>query len=117
MVEVFYLPMQSNPLLQDFVFAYRITIENNSNNTIKLLRRHWRIADSNGDIRHVEGEGVVGQQPIIEHNEKYQYTSGCNLKSEIGVMQGTYTVLDIMKGKNFDIEVPRFKLEAPYKNN
>ena len=89
-VETFYQPAQSNPVGSEYLFAYRITIENLSSMPVKLLRRHWHIMDSNGSVREVEGEGVVGQQPIIEPGQSYQYVSAANLRSEIGKMYGTY---------------------------
>ena len=94
-VETSYQPELSNPLLNEFMFAYRVTIENNNNFPVQLLSRHWFIFDSTGSMREVEGEGVVGVQPIIEPGEYYQYSSGCNLKSEMGRMHGTYLIKNI----------------------
>ena len=85
-VETFYQPDYSNPINNEFMFAYRITIENHNSFSVKLHRRHWNIFDSNGSFREVEGEGVVGLQPVITSGEKYQYVSGCNLKTEMGKM-------------------------------
>ena len=89
-VESFYQPDYSNPISAEFMFAYRITIENHNQFPVKLLRRHWHIFDSNGQNREVEGEGVVGIQPILNPGERYQYVSGCNLRTEMGKMYGTY---------------------------
>jgi ApaG protein len=89
-VEQFYQPDYSNPQQREFMFAYRVSIENNNSYSVQLLRRHWYIKDSSTEKREVEGEGVIGVQPIIAPNEKYQYISGCNLKSELGQMYGTY---------------------------
>ena len=82
-VETFYQPEYSNPITSEFMFAYRITIENNNSFPVQLLRRHWYIFDSNAEHREVEGEGVIGIQPQINPGEKYQYVSGCNLRSEM----------------------------------
>ncbi len=112
-----FLPDYSSPLQQHFVFAYKITIENNSEFTVKLLRRHWHIFDSNNTIREVEGEGVVGQQPVLEPGESHQYVSGCNLKTSIGKMNGTYLFERLMDGKQFEVEIPDFTLVVPYKLN
>jgi ApaG protein len=116
-VEVFYIQKQSMPQQNEFSFAYHITIENNSEHIIKLMRRHWRIMDSNGDIRTVEGEGVVGQQPVMQPGEYYQYTSGCVLNTEMGKMQGTYTMKDVHTTNLFDVLIPAFDLIVPFKMN
>jgi ApaG protein len=112
-----YLPDYSSPAQQHYVFAYKITIENNSEFTVKLLRRHWHIYDSNGVVREVEGEGVVGQQPVLEPNESHQYVSGCNLKTGIGKMKGTYLMERQVDGKQFSVNIPEFILIVPYKLN
>lgn len=112
-----YLPDYSSPAQQHFVFAYKISIENNSEFTVKLLRRHWHIYDSNGVVREVEGEGVVGQQPVLEPHESHQYVSGCNLKTGIGKMKGTYLMERLVDGKQFSVNIPEFVLIVPYKLN
>lgn len=112
-----YLPDYSSPAQQHFVFAYKIMIENHSEFTVKLLRRHWHIYDSNGVVREVEGEGVVGQQPVLEPNESHQYVSGCNLKTGIGKMKGTYLMERLVDGKQFNVNIPEFTLIVPYKLN
>ncbi len=112
-----YLPDYSSPAQQHFVFAYKITIENNSEFTVKLLRRHWHIFDSNNEIREVEGEGVVGQQPVLEPGENHQYVSGCNLKTSIGKMAGTFLMERLVDGKQFQVTIPDFTLIIPYKLN
>jgi ApaG protein len=112
-----YLPDYSSPAQQHFVFAYKITIENNSEFTVKLLRRHWHIFDSNNEIREVEGEGVVGQQPVLEPGETHQYVSGCNLKTGIGKMAGTFLMERLVDGRQFYATIPEFTLIVPYKLN
>ena len=112
-----YLPDYSSPGQEHYVFAYKIDIRNNSEYTVKLLRRHWFISDANGVVREVEGEGVVGQQPVLEPGESHQYVSGCNLKSGVGKMRGTYQMERIMDGGEFDVEIPEFTLIVPYRLN
>jgi ApaG protein len=101
----------------DHMFAYRITIENHSDYTIKLLRRHWYIIDSLFDKSEVEGEGVVGQQPLLEPGESHQYVSGCAIRSDIGKMYGTYLMEQQLDGKTFEVKIPEFKLIAPFRMN
>ena len=112
-----YLPEHSSPKQSHFVFAYRITIENCSQNTVQLLRRHWIISDSNGVIKEVEGEGVVGLQPVLEPGDIHEYSSGCNLKTEIGKMEGSYLMERIFDGKKMQVSIPEFNLIVPYKLN
>lgn len=116
-VETFYQSYYSYPMSQHFMFAYRITIENNNNNTIQLLRRHWYIVDALGQQREVEGEGVIGEQPIIKSGERYEYISGCDLKTEIGKMYGTYLMENLHDGKCFHVVIPEFYMVAPMKYN
>ncbi len=112
-----YLPDYSSPSQEHFVFAYRIDIRNNSGHTVKLLRRHWFISDANGTVREVEGEGVVGRQPVLEPGESHQYMSGCNLKSGMGKMRGTYLMERLGNGDNFQVNIPEFTLMVPYRMN
>jgi ApaG protein len=116
-VETFYQPDYSNPMASEFMFAYRITIENNNTFPIKLLRRHWQIADSNGTHREVEGDGVVGVQPLLAPGESYQYVSGSNLRSEIGKMSGHYIMENQLDKKLFEVIIPEFKMIVPFKLN
>jgi ApaG protein len=116
-VEQFYQPEYSNPVLGEYMFAYRVTIENNNNFSVQLLRRHWWIVDSNADKREVEGDGVIGVQPVIMPGEKYQYISGSNLKSELGVMTGTYLMENLVSKQRFEVKIPAFQMEAPFKRN
>jgi ApaG protein len=116
-VETYYQPEYSNPVNSEFMFAYRITIENNNIFPVKLLSRHWYIYDSNGSLREVEGEGVVGVQPQINSGESYQYISGCNLRSEIGKMHGTYQMENVNNKKNFNVIIPSFDMCTPFKLN
>ncbi len=116
-VETFYQPDQSNPVNSEYMFAYRITIENNNSFPVKLLRRHWFIFDSDSTHREVEGEGVIGIQPEINSGEKYQYISGCNLRTELGKMHGTYFMENMSNKKMFYVNIPSFEMAVPFKLN
>jgi ApaG protein len=116
-VETFYQADYSNPANNEFMFAYRITIENHNLFPVKLLRRQWYIFDSNGQNREVEGEGVVGVQPVVEPGKQFQYVSGCNLKTEMGRMYGTYLMENLNTQSNFTVNIPPFEMIAPFKNN
>ncbi len=116
-VETFYQPDYSNPLQSEFMFAYRINIENRNSFPVKLHRRHWQIFDSNGTLRSVEGEGVVGVQPVLQSGERYQYVSGCNLRTEMGRMQGSYEMENLHSKQIFSVDIPAFEMIAPFKGN
>jgi ApaG protein len=116
-VETDYQQEYSSPMQAHFVFTYRILIENKSDQTVRLLRRHWFIYDANGIVREVEGEGVVGQQPTLEPGQQHEYVSGCNLQTEMGKMRGTYLMERIVDGKQFLAIIPEFMLIAPFKLN
>lgn len=116
-VETFYQPDYSNPLQSEFMFAYRINIENHNHFSVKLHRRHWKIFDSNGTYRDVEGEGVVGVQPVLKPGENYQYVSGCNLRTEMGRMEGTYEMENLNSKTTFFVNIPAFEMIVPMKNN
>jgi ApaG protein len=116
-VETFYQQDYSNPMLSEYMFAYRITIENHNGFTVKLHSRHWYIFDSNGEYREVEGEGVVGVQPTISSGDNYQYVSGCNLKSEMGRMHGTYVMENLDTQQLFEVNIPSFEMVTPFKYN
>jgi ApaG protein len=116
-VETEYQPSYSNPGQLHYVFTYRITIENQSEFTVQLLRRHWHIKDACYESREVEGEGVVGQQPTLEPGQIHQYVSGCNLKSGLGKMGGTYLMERVMDGSKFNVIIPEFTMVAPMRLN
>lgn len=116
-VETFYQPDYSNPANSEYMFAYRITIENNNSYPVQLLRRHWYIFDSNGTHKEVEGEGVIGMQPQINPGEKYQYISGSNLRTDMGKMHGTYFMVNSNSKKTFHVNIPAFDLIVPFKLN
>ena len=112
-VESFYQQGYSKPMNNEFMFAYRITIFNHNSFAVQLLRRMWIISDANADVRTVEGEGVVGRQPVIYPGDSYEYTSGCNLATAIGKMEGLYIFDNKTSGKEFEVKIPVFKLVAP----
>lgn len=116
-VEVFYQPEHSRPPENKFVFAYRITIDNHSPHTAQLLRRHWHIVDCCGLRREVEGEGVVGQQPVLHPGERHQYVSWCPIGAEIGKMYGVFLMLRTDSQQYFEVGIPEFRLIAPHKLN
>ena len=116
-VETFYQAEYSNVANNEYMFAYRITIENNNSFPIRLLRRHWHIFDSNTTKREVEGEGVIGVQPVINPGDKYQYISGCNLRTELGRMHGTYSMENVSNKKTFSVNIPAFEMTVPFKMN
>lgn len=116
-VETYYNHEQSNALLNEHTFAYRVSIDNFSNYPIKLLRRHWQIFDSNGTYREVEGEGVVGQQPVLEPGDSFQYMSGASIRTEMGRMLGKYQMENMLNKKLFTVDIPEFELIAPHKLN
>lgn len=116
-VETFYQPDYSNPLASEYMFAYRITIENSNSFPIRLLRRHWYISDSNGSHREIEGEGVVGIQPILMPGDSYQYVSGSNLRTELGKMSGFYLMENQNNKKTFEVNIPEFLMVVPFKMN
>jgi ApaG protein len=116
-VEWFYQNQYSQPLENKYIFAYRMTIQNNSDFTAQLMRRHWYIHDSNGVVREVEGEGVIGLMPILAPNEVHQYISWAQLLTEMGKMHGYYTFVRQIDGEAFKVTIPEFHLVAPYKLN
>lgn len=115
--DVQYQPGFSNPIAGEFLFSYTITIENLNNYPVQLLRRHWYIFESTGIWQEVEGEGVVGVQPIIQPGQQYRYTSGCNLKTEMGKMQGTYQMIRYGTQQSFTAIIPDMEMIYPFKCN
>lgn len=112
-VETFFQPEHSSPRDGAFVFAYHISISNHNLFTVQLLRRKWTITNGFGDVRKVEGEGVVGRQPVLYPGDSYQYVSGCDHITPIGMMYGTYVFQNKATGQEFEVSVPVFKMEAP----
>lgn len=116
-VETFYQKDYSRPMENKYIFAYRVHIENKSGSTVQLMRRHWFIKDSSGATREVEGEGVIGKQPVLSSGEAHQYISWSPLTSDIGMMYGSFLMLNKDNGSSFRIPIPEFKLIAPFKMN
>lgn len=113
-VTVEYQHSFSVPEKDHFVFAYRIAIENNSDWTVQLMRRHWFVHDAGHPVREVEGEGVVGVLPVLEPGEQHVYVSGCNIISGIGKMTGYYTFNRVIDDQPFQVRIPEFNLIAPF---
>ncbi|MDQ2892030.1 MAG: Co2+/Mg2+ efflux protein ApaG [Pseudomonadota bacterium] len=111
-VSVSYLAEQSEPRRGRWFWAYHIRIENDGTRPVQLLNRRWIITDGRGVRHSVEGEGVVGEQPLIEPGASYDYVSGCPLATPTGAMEGSYQMVDA-DGSTFDAPIPRFKLLAP----
>lgn len=111
-VSVSYLPEQSDPARDRWFWAYHIRLENQSDMTVQLLTRHWRISDGHGAQHHVDGDGVVGEQPLIAPGASYDYVSGCPLDTPSGSMHGHFTFI-AQDGTAFDAIIPRFALSAP----
>ena len=107
----------SNPMQSHYVFTYKIRIDNFSEYTVQLLRRHWFIVDTNCTVREVEGQGVVGLQPVLEPGESHEYVSGCNLKTDMGSMKGEYQMVRLVDNTIFEAQIPLFYLIAPFKLN
>ena len=110
--KAFYLEEQSNPEQDRYVFAYTITLENTGTVAAQLISRHWLITDGNSNVQEVRGLGVIGEQPLIRPGEKYEYTSGCQLDTPVGVMRGTYQMM-AEDGTAFEAEIPAFTLSIP----
>ena len=115
-VRAFYLEDQSRPDESHFVWAYRVSIHNLSDGTVRLLRRSWRITDARGRTQLVQGDGVVGETPILRPGERFDYTSGTPLDTPSGFMSGHYHMLHLDSGEMFDIEIPAFSLDSPHQD-
>lgn len=112
-----FLENHSFPSKNQYLFSYHIVIENQNLNEVQLLRRHWYIFDSDGSIKQVKGDGVIGQQPIIAQNNQHEYQSFCELKTDMGMMWGTYLMKDCETEKLFEVQIPEFHLIDPARLN
>jgi len=115
-VAVNFLPEQSQPESGKWFWVYHIRLENHSHQTVQLQSRHWRITDARGMVNHVDGEGVVGETPVIESGGSHDYVSGCPLTTPSGSMEGfyTFTAIDpVGGGDQLEIRIPYFPLAAP----
>ncbi|MBI2308740.1 MAG: Co2+/Mg2+ efflux protein ApaG [Rhodocyclales bacterium] len=108
-----FLADQSNPEDSHFVFAYTITIRNAGNIAAQLVSRHWIITDADEEVQEVRGLGVVGQQPLLQPGERFEYTSGCALPTPVGTMRGSYQMV-AEDGTHFDAMIPEFTLAVPH---
>jgi ApaG protein len=111
-VETRFVPDQSKPHDNRYVFAYTVTLRNAGDVPARLLARHWIITDANGKVEEVRGEGVVGDQPWIRPGDHYQYSSGAVLDTAVGTMRGSYQML-ADDGTRFDAPIPPFTLSIP----
>lgn len=111
-VSVSFLPEQSEPAKGRWFWAYHIRLENEGNQAVQLISRHWTITDGRGGRHEVRGEGVVGEQPVIEPGQSYDYVSGCPLHTPIGAMEGSYHMV-AEDGSSFEAAIPRFPLVGP----
>ena len=112
-VEPIYLEDQSSPSDEHYVWAYQVKIQNEGDETVQLLNRHWRITDAMGRVQEVRGAGVVGEQPTLKPGEAFEYTSGTPLATPSGIMVGTYE-METRAGERFDVAIPAFSLDSPY---
>lgn len=111
-----FLPERSAPREQQFFFAYNISISNEGAETAQLISRHWIITDADGEVQEVVGDGVIGHQPVLEPGAAFEYTSYCELKTAVGTMHGTYTMVT-PDGASFEAEIAPFTLAVPHALN
>ena len=112
-----FIDSKSNAAGDLFIWAYHIRVDNRRAESIQLTSRYWRIIDEKGAVQEVNGEGVVGEQPIIAPNGSYQYSSGVHLRYPSGIMTGKYHMKKIVSGEMFEVEIPTFSLDVPNLNN
>lgn len=112
-VKPFYLEDQSSPSDNHYVWAYQVRIENIGRETVQLRNRYWQITDAFGRVQEVRGPGVVGEQPVLQPGESFEYTSGTPLQTPSGIMVGTYE-MEAADGNHFDVDIPAFSLDSPH---
>lgn len=112
-VAVNFLPEQSRIEAGKWFWIYHIRIENETHDTLQLLTRHWRITDGHGEVSIVDGDGVVGEQPVLRPGASHDYVSGCPLSTPHGSMEGYYTFQRTDDGTEFTVQIPFFPLAAP----
>ncbi len=113
-VRAFFLEDESTPEENRYVWAYKVAVENHGRLTVQLLRRSWAITDATGHTEHVHGEGVVGEQPVLEPGQAFEYVSGTPLPTPSGFMTGAYHLVERASGKPFDVAIPSFSLDSPH---
>lgn len=111
-VEPYYLEEQSDPDDSRYVWGYRIVISNHSDIAVRLMTRYWHITDENGQVDEVSGPGVIGEQPLLNPGDTYEYSSGCPLDTPSGVMFGHYS-MEAEGGETFNVAIPAFSLDSP----
>jgi ApaG protein len=111
-VSVSFLPEQSEPVKGRWFWTYHIRIENGGRQAVQLISREWTIVDGRGGRHEVAGDGVVGEQPVIEPGASFDYVSGCPLNTPSGYMEGLYHMMGV-DGRSFPVVIPRFPLTAP----
>jgi len=114
-VESQYAPEHSQPFHNEWFFHYTVRIANEGDDTVQLLTRHWIITDATGHTEEVKGAGVVGEQPVLQPGEHFEYTSGTPLPTPSGIMLGTYE-METQKGERFDVTIPPFSLDSPHQS-
>lgn len=115
-VRSYYLDDQSEPDRGRHVWAYRVTIENGGREPVQLLKRTWLITDAQGRTQRVHGDGVVGEQPVLDPGEAFEYTSGTPLATPSGFMRGIYHMVVPTTGEPFDVTIPTFSLDSPHQS-
>ena len=108
-----FLAEQSDPVSDQYVWLYTINIENGGTEAVQLLNRHWIITNAVGHVEEVQGPGVIGEQPVLQPGDSFQYTSGCPLRTPSGMMVGTYEMVG-PGAERFDIDIPAFSLDSPH---
>jgi ApaG protein len=112
-VKPIFLEDQSSPADNHYVWAYHVRIENQGGDTVQLRRRHWQITDARGRMQEVRGAGVVGEQPVLQPGEAFEYTSGTPLPTPSGIMVGSYE-METRDGATFEVAIPAFSLDSPH---
>ena len=107
-----FIPGESDPDEKRYVFAYKITITNTGTVAAQLISRHWIITDANGQVQEVKGDGVVGEQPLLQPTQSFEYTSGTAIATPVGTMRGSYQMVGD-DGVKFDAVIPEFTLAMP----
>ena len=108
-----FLNEHSEPSDGHYVWAYTIQLENHGDDTVQLVNRYWHITDEQGLVQEVRGPGVIGETPVLQPGQAFQYTSGTSLHTPSGIMMGTYEMVNT-NGEHFDVDIPAFSLDCPF---